>query len=91
MLGEDLDSCNATASVEKCHMHPTAVKAADDLGCWLLQTKPSCGRLGMCIPGVLVRSIKTGGPRGLDCGGVRKHKVTTSQRKLQRGRKKLIP
>lgn len=31
-------------SVENCHMHPTAVKAADDLGCW-----PSCGRLDMCM------------------------------------------
>lgn len=28
-------------------MHPTAVKAADDQGCWLLQAKPSCGRLDM--------------------------------------------
>lgn len=31
-------------SVENCHMHPTAVKAADDLVCW-----PSCGRLDMCM------------------------------------------
>lgn len=64
-------------------MHPTAVKAADDLGCW-----PSCGRLVMCMYVCSMPGVKQYKDQGCGGGGGKRWcketqiKVTTkSQRK----------